>query len=242
MDYGIIAGLVIITIITILFIYNIKKTKPAEEATKFVEDLSKSLVFIFGSTIESYDPKDYDSIEAYRDVVLAAIYENTWNYVSRKAKEELDKNNIINIVFNNITKDLVVDLVNKLLEKNFVLNDINGKYIEYINSIAIKKDSELEEEYSNEDEYLEVSNDEDLEESTEKEIPEEELEKLNPQRDDEEEFDIEDDSMEIVDIDESKPEIISLVDKLGREQYYEVGSDGKKKRVTKEYALDKLGE
>ena len=60
---------------------------------------------------------------------------------------------------------------------------------------------------------------------------------INPQREEEEDFNAEDDSMEIV---TDKKEIITAKSKTGHDLYYEVDVDGKKKRVSKEYALQHM--
>ena len=80
----------------------------------------------------------------------------------------------------------------------------------------------------------ETSNDDELAPAEDKAHTEEEIAAINPQREEEEDFDAEDDSMEIV---TDKKEIITTKSKTGQDLYYEVDVDGKKKRVSKEYAL-----
>ena len=115
-----------------------------------------------------------------------------------------------------------------------IANDFAAYSIEECSDSIVEEDKKLEEEYSDKDQYIETSNDDELAPAEDKSHTEEEIAAINPQREEEEDFNVEDDSMEIV---TDKKEIITAKSKTGQDLYYEVDVDGKKKRVSKEYAL-----
>ena len=118
-----------------------------------------------------------------------------------------------------------------------IANDFAAYSIEKCSDSIVEEDKKLEEEYSDKDQYVETSNDDELAPAEDKAHTEEEIAAINPQREEEEDFDAEDDSMEIV---TDKKEIITAKSKTGQDLYYEVDVDGKKKRVSKEYALQHM--
>ena len=135
----------------------------------------------------------------------------------------------------------VVKFINDIMEQNGITdkiaNDFAAYSIEEGRDSIVEEDKKLEEEYSDKDQYIETSNDDELAPAEDKAHTEEEIAAINPQREEEEDFDAEDDSMEIV---TDKKEIISAKSKTGQDLYYEVDVDGKKKRVSKEYALQHM--
>ena len=118
-----------------------------------------------------------------------------------------------------------------------IANDFAAYSIEEGSDSIVEEDKKLEEEYSDKDQYIETSNDDELAPAEDKAPTEEEIAAINPQREEEEDFNVEDDSMEIV---TDKKEIITAKSKTGQDLYYEVDVDGKKKRVSKEYALQHM--
>jgi hypothetical protein len=103
-----------------------------------------------------------------------------------------------------------------------------------------KEDEELQEEYSDQTLYVEDSSEFELPPAEEKEIPPEELAKIIPPVEEEDEtLDLEDDSVELI---VDKAEIIKTTDKNGKELYYEIDENGRKNRISKATALQKLGE
>jgi hypothetical protein len=106
--------------------------------------------------------------------------------------------------------------------------------------IEDKEDDELQEEYSDQSLYVEDASEFELPPAEEKEIPPEELAKIIPPVEEEDEtLDLEDDSVELI---VDKAEIIKTTDKNGKELYYEIDENGRKTRISKAVALQKLGE
>lgn len=243
MNLDIAKGIIILAVIIAAIIFKLLNRNPKDKASKFMDNFSDQLLELIGEAVASVDPKDFSSAEEYRAKVIELIYTNCWELLKGQAMEALKNKNISSKVFNYITEESARHIVDSILYNNHSIQDIEDKFAAYNleNSNIEEKDAELEEEYSDQDKYVEESKDEDLEEAKEIEVPEEEAEKLNPQKDEEEDFNIEDDSMEIVP-NNNTVEIISLKDKNGRELYYEVDNTGKKTRVSKDYALSKLSE
>jgi hypothetical protein len=106
--------------------------------------------------------------------------------------------------------------------------------------IEDKEDDKLQEEYSDQSLYVEDASEFELPPAEEKEIPPEELAKIIPPVEEEDEtLDLEDDSVELI---VDKAEIIKTTDKNGKELYYEIDENGRKSRISKAAALQKLGE
>lgn len=227
---------VIFIIIAIILISVCKNKKSNSIAKSFLDGLSNELLSCIIDIIKKFPVKEYKTYDEFEIDILASIYENTWEYTKAKLEEELGVDNITVKIVKSINQDKVIKFINGLIEKEninaLILNTYGSYKIENDNSE--EQDKELEEKYSDESQYVESLDTDSLPDKEEEVHTEEEINKLNPQRDEEEKFDVEDDSMEVV---VDKPEIISKLDKNGNTLYYEVSSDGKKKRVTKEYAL-----
>ena len=65
---------------------------------------------------------------------------------------------------------------------------------------------------------------------------------LNPQRDEEEEFDAADESMEIIPEEDEVGKVLAIKDSIGRWCFYELDDEGKKNRISKTEAIPKLKE
>ena len=227
---------VIAIIIAILLVSICKHKKSNKIAKSFLEGLSDELLSSIIDVIKKVPAKEYKTYDEFELAILTNIYEDTWEYTKNKLEAELGAENITAKIVKSIDQDKLIKFIDGLIEKEnintLIMNTYGSFKIE--NDDSEKQDKELEEKYSDESQYVETLDTDSLPSSEEEVHTEEEINNLNPQRDEEEKFDIEDDSMEVV---VDKPEIISKLDKNGNTLYYEVSSDGKKKRVTKEYAL-----
>jgi hypothetical protein len=244
MNYGTIAGIVLLAIIIFIIVVKFKSSSDKDKAKKFIENLADNLVQIMISTIGRYSPEDFEILEDFENTILSSIYEETWDYVSEIAEEDVGLDILTKSVFKYIKKDAVVDFVNELIMNRNITKDIEDIYGSYAisNSNIEEEDKKLEEEYSDDSMYLESLGDditiEDVEGPVEEPVhSKEELESIIPPRDEDEEFNIEDDSMEII---VDKKEIVSIKAKNGQILYYELDKNGKKKRVSKDYAMQHL--
>ena len=240
--YGV--AIVVILIAIVSFAVYTKKNKGKDEAMQFLYDLSEQMVKISLEIIASFDPSKYDNIAEFESACLSKIYTDLWEFVSKTADEKLEDGSLIKLAMQYINSDTLIKVIDEIFTKEGIFDKVEARFGEYkiANDDSVEQEKALIEEFSNEEEYFEekeVDKESDLEAAEEKEPSEEELAALNPPREDEEEeFNPEDDSMELVEEPgETFPKIIVSKDKNDNTLYYEVYSDGKKKRVKKEYAL-----
>lgn len=243
MNPGIIGGCLVLIILAITVVVALKKSQDKKAVQKFISGLEDKIFEITLETIKDIDPKQFDSFETFSKTVLNNVYIAVWDYVGYTAEEAVEVNQITKAVFKLIDKETVVKFIDALFESKDIYGAVQDTFlsnkIENMPDVE-KEDKELQEEYSNQEMYVENSDDFDLPLVEEKEIPAEELEKLNPPQEEEDEnISIEDDSVEII---TDKKEIITTKSKNGQTLYYEIDENGKKTRVSKEYALQHLEE
>ena len=233
---SIFAGLFILAILIFITLFTIVKSSGSKKKAKeFLMGLYDNLLNLMIDTIAGFDPKNYSSVEEFEATILYTIYDRCWDYVSHELESGFENNEIIKAVFKRIDKDFLIQFIDKIIEEAGISDKIKNKFgCVAISSGEIEKaDQEAAEHFADESQYVENSDDVELNPAEPIVPTEEELAALNPQKDDEEEFNPEDESMEVLD---DKPEIISVQDKRGRTLYYEVDSSGKKKQVSKAYA------
>lgn len=232
-------GLGVIVIIAIVFvIYRIKKTGNKQEADDFLEGLSEEIKNLILKVVKSFTLEDIskinkDNIAEIENTILQQIYETCWNYVRNVVEKNVDKNKdffteaVLALLEN---KEFVEEFIRKLIDSECLQTIIHAKA-----SILLEKsienkmveteeeDKELQEEFSDQEKYIEELKDEDQTHGEEIEVPsEEELSELNPQTDEPEELDPENDpSVEVVDDDEDDKDI--YYDKSGRPRSKKTG-------------------
>lgn len=248
----IIGAVIILTVLVVVGYHLIKKNKNDNgEALKFLDGLGDRLLEIVLDTIKNTRPEDIvNNIEEFEITVLNAIYDNCWNYVTEEINKKLDNDSTLKLILSAIDKEFVIRFIDSLCEKAGITASIEEQYVVYQNEIVVKPavatdtevaEYELDKEFS-ETEYHtgdEEVTDKDLEPAKEETHTEEEITALNPQRDeDDEEFDT--DCMEEVEDETGK--IVALQDKNGIWKFYELDENGKKKQVSKTYAIPKLEE
>lgn len=232
----ILIGILIAAILVVAGYFSIKKKKQNEEdAEEFLRGLSNEIIGMITIIIGQFDPDIYDSAQDFEIDVLEKIYDITWDYVKNQVSEAYKDNAIVKAVFNILDKEYVLNFVRSIIETNDVKVSIMSAYAypKISSGIYEEEDKKLSEEYSDQDQYVESSSVEDLEPAKEEVHTEEEIAAINPPTDNEEDYNVEDDSMEII---TDKPIIVTATDKNGNTLYYEVDSNGKKKRVGKDYA------
>ena len=229
-------GLGVIVIVGVVFIiYRVRKTGNKQEADDFLEGLSeefKNLILkvIKSFTLEDISKIDKDSIAEIENVILKEIYNTCWNYLRNVVEKNIDTNKdfftqaVLALLEN---KEFVEEFIRKLIESECLQTVIHAKA-----SILLEKsienkmveteeeDKELQEEFSDQDKYIEELKDEDQTHGEEIEVPtEEELAELNPQVDEPEELDPENDpSVEVVEDEED-----IYYDKSGRPRSKKTG-------------------
>ena len=240
-NYGILVGLVVLLIFVFVIVMELRKSSDKKAAINFLQDLGDEILDVILKTISETSPKDFNSLEDFNNHLVDKIYNQVWNFITVKASSDDVIDKVTKAVFTYVDGDTLVKFINDIMEQNGIIdkiaNDFAAYSIEEGSDSIVEEDKKLEEEYSDEDQYVETSNDDELAPAEDKSHTEEEIAAINPQREEEEDFNVEDDSMEIV---TDKKEIITAKSKTGQDLYYEVDVDGKKKRVSKEYALQHM--
>lgn len=236
---SVIGGIVILAIVILVTFLALKKrnNNNAEAAIKFLDGLGDELLKIVIKTIKEVDPSKISSAEEFEVIVLNSIYDNAWDYVVTKINENFEQDSVFAMIMNTIDKDFVIKFIDNLCEKNGITSKIQGEYAAYQlrTSNIEEEDKKLTEKYADDQKYFtgEVS-DGDLEPAAEPVHTEEEIAALNPQKDEIDGYDDNDDSVEEIN---DEVQVIVDHDKNGNTLYYEVSADGRKKRVSKDYAL-----
>lgn len=207
---GIIIGIITISVLffTIISLLNLNDKKNKEYINEFISTIKNTILDRIVNLIDEYSEDinvEYFYPEDFIMDVLDDIYDNISNFIVDKMEN-----------LYNETHDFRLGLVIKFLDKDRPKHML--KYIEniltefeiqdYIDNIwrnkakinnysSSKEDKKLQEEFSNSD-YMENSEDIELPPPVKEDIPETVLKSLNPQKDDEEEYDPSDSSMEIV--------------------------------------------
>ena len=219
-----------------VIIYSIKKTGNKEEANAFLETLSKQLKTLMIDIIRNFDPKDIqdldeDKIATIETQILKKIYDTCWecitNVVKDKSAEDPDffTSAVLALLEN---RDFVEEFINGLINASTIQSIIHsratyiGANIEQQRMVeSEEREAELEEEFSDQDKYVEEITDEDQTHGEVVETPtEEELAQLNPQVDEPEELDPETDpSVEVINDEEND----IYYDKSGRPRSRKTG-------------------
>ena len=246
---------IIILVVTISFIIAMRRSKGEDEANEFIEGLAEEMVKIAMSIIQGFDPSKYDTIEEFEASCLSEIYTKMWEFVSTEAREKLEEGSLLKLAFTYINADTVIKILDKLFAEAGVFNAVENRYAEY----NLENKQEVPTEVYQETEYYEdaESSEEDLA-NQEESVPVAEAaaqtlaaiqdtepveQEIIPPREEEEAFNVEDESMELLPDDNApKSQIIVSTDKNGKDRYYEITADGKKKQVKKEYALSQMNE
>ena len=240
-NYGILIGLIVLLIFVFVIVMELRKSSDKKAAINFLQDLGDEILDVILRTISETSPKDFKSLEDFNNYLVDKIYNQVWNFITVKASSDDVIDKVTKAVFTYVDGDTLVKFINDIMEQNGITdkiaNDFAAYSIEECSDSIVEEDKKLEEEYSDKDQYVETSNDDELAPAEDKAPTEEEIAAINPQREEEEDFNAEDDSMEIV---TDKKEIITAKSKTGQDLYYEVDVDGKKKRVSKEYALQHM--
>ena len=240
-NYGILIGLVVLLIFVFVIVMELRKSSDKKAAINFLQDLGDEILDVILKTISETSPKDFKSLEDFNNHLVEKIYNQVWDFITEKASSDNVIDKVTKAVFTYVDGDTLVKFINDIMEQNGITdkiaNDFAAYSIEEGSDSIVEEDKKLEEEYSDKDQYIETSNDDELAPAEDKAPTEEEIAAINPQREEEEDFNAEDDSMEIV---TDKKEIITAKSKTGQDLYYEVDVDGKKKRVSKEYALQHM--
>ena len=243
----IIGGIIVLAIVVGVTTLMIKKrnNNDTKAAIEFLNGLGNELINIIIKTVKEIDPSEIDSAEEFEIIVLNAVYDKSWDYVQEQINLKLEDDSIIKTIINIVDKNYVIKFIDELCEKAGLTENIQGEYAAYRLSVnnTEEQDEALATEYSDEEKYhTDEVTDEDLEPAVDPVHTEEEIAALNPQKDEEEEFDATDESMELLPEDDELGKVIAIKDSIGRWCFYEFDKEGKKNRISKTEALPRLKE
>lgn len=229
---------VIIAAIVIFWIYLYLKTaknkKNTDAAQKFLEGLKDTLFATAENIVDSFDYSKYKNFEDAEKVILTEIYDAAWDYINQILMSS--ENRVAQLAAKVLTKDMVIAYLQKLFEEVGFADTISQKYaaqnITSNSEAVVAEDQSLQDEFADQDKYIDTFSESDLHAPEEEKIPDEELAKLNPPKDtDEIVYSDDDESVEVV-----SSTIVLKHDKNGKPLYYEDDGLGSLKRVTKSYA------
>ena len=206
-------ALALILIIGGVFFYKYKTSPSSEDresAKKFLKGMRDVLYNKALDIIKNFDYTKYDSLLEIEAEVINQIITELKAYITAELEKSTDLLSVLAIrcLNTSMIEDFIRELLEQINPSDEMLKYMSPSMIENI-ELANDEDKELEEKFSDEKEYNEEEM-ETLPEAEEESIPEEELEKLNPQTDEEEEFNEEDSSMEVIDNEDI------YIDKSGR--------------------------
>lgn len=217
--FSIITALLILALFVVCIVVRFKKYPSSldkNQANKFLEGLSIRIYDTMCNIIASNSPTEYDSVEEFEADILKKIYTQVYDYIKNELARA-DQNDIFTIMTLRVLDEkFIYKYIDSLIEK-FEINDRlksveESVKIDQISESSKKEDNELAKEFSNSELYNEEVSDEDLAPAEEVCPTEEELAGLNPQTDDEVEYDPESDSsVEVVEDD-------TFIDAAGRKR------------------------
>lgn len=183
------------------------KQEDKEEAKNFLLQLKDDLYALMIDTIIEFDYTKYTSIAEMEIEVVNSVIDTCKQTIKNAIKDSQDILSIL--VLKCLDNDMIEKFILQLIEEYAVKEKVDTKIGEIIKdrySEAEEEDKALAEQFSNQDLYVEEEIPvKDLPPVDEITIPADELAKLNPQVDEEEAFNSEDESMEIVE-EETKAE------------------------------------
>lgn len=212
---SIISSIIVLAIIGTIFYIRLKnspKEEDKESARKFLEGLKDGLNNLIVGIIRDFKYDDYDNFVDIKNDVLIRINDMCETYIDQKISESNDVLSIL--ALKALKSGMISDFIDEVIS-NFNVEgtiEVHATRILQANlDESEKEDKELQEEFKSETDYylekectvdqLEKVSEEELKEEEEKHISE-----IKPPRDDEEEYNPEDPSMEILKEDETGDE------------------------------------
>ena len=242
-NYGIIGGIVILAIVVFVVAMELKKSADKKNVMEFLQGLGDKILEVILDTINSASPEKFPTLVDFQNYLLEQIYNNVWDYLTDKVNSDSTVDSFTKAFFKYIDRNTLTKFINDIIEKNNLNEKVTNIFvshsIESTERSVVDEDNKLAEEYSDPEKYNENVSDNDLEPAEESVPSDDEIAAINPPKDEEEDYNADDASMELVEDDNSK-EIVHTISKSGQDLYYELDDEGKKKRVSKDYAVENM--
>lgn len=200
----VIVGLILVLIFgTVVYLkYRLSPKQEDKEAAKnFLLQLKDDLYALMINTIIDFDYTKYTSIAEMEIEVVNSVIDTCKQSIKNAIKDSQDILSVL--VLKCLDNDMIEKFILQLIEEYGVKDRVDTKIGEIIKdryAEAEEEDKALTEQFADQDLYVEEELPvEELPPAEEVEVSEEELAKLNPQVDEEEEFNAADESMEVVD-------------------------------------------
>ena len=202
-----IGGVIVLALIIIAIVIRMKNNPSAadkEAAKKFLEGLEDTFYKKMLDIITNIDFTKYDSVGTMEANIICDIYDTIWDYIQDKTKDLAREDILTALIVKVLDKEFVNDFIDNLVVKykiNDKLEEAWNNNFKTKSNEAVEEDKILQDKFKDPDQYIEDSTTSDLPPVEKTEPTAEELSKLNPPKDEEEEYDPKDESMEIVDDD-----------------------------------------
>ena len=183
------------------------KSKPSaydkEEAEKFLKGLSETFYNKMLSIVSTVDINSFSSLEDLEVSILNEIYDVIWDYVEEELEEASKSDIITAMVLKVLNKNFVIKFVDKLIEEYKINDNLCSKWnkkLESASETIEAEDKDLQEKFSNSEEFIEEFSENDLKEAENVEPTAEDLASIIPPSDEEKEYNPEEDeSVELID-------------------------------------------
>ena len=197
------------------------KEKDKEKAKEFLEGLRDELYKSLVDIVAKFDYTKYKDIAELQMEIIYSVTDSGKRYIEEKIKEAASTNLISALVVKSLDEDFINKFIISIIEKMNIEESIQSSLSDDFKSACEdneKLEQELTEQFSSNEEFALTEDDVELEPADYNNIPEEELANLNPVREEgEEEYNPDDESMELL-TDEEAEELVSdiVIDSKGR--------------------------
>lgn len=221
----IIGGIIILAFFVVALVVRFKRNPSKfdkEQAQQFIEGLSDSIYERVLFIITSYDFLSYDNLPELEVSILNDLYDGVWEYVEAEIAKASQEDLLTAMAAKVINKEFVDRFVNLVFDEINITSLIESKWTENHNvdeeiESVESEDINLQDKFSNQEEYVENSYVEDLPPASEP--TEEELANIIPPVD-EVEYSDDDETVEVI---EDTENATTYLDKRGRKRDKKTG-------------------
>lgn len=208
----------LVVIIAALFCYYkffVPKSADIDAAARFIEGYKGVFTKTIDRIIDTIDCSKYSTIEELESDIFGIAYDECWKYTEKAVQEALDNSAIGRLVAKCLTREVVEDFVRDLISNNF-MPCISEKYVARFEESVDEIEAEELRAQREADEY--EAGTKVVEEYVEPEEDPEAEANLNPQTDEDDGFEEDDESQEIV----GEPSTVDIGETISSEDFPDV--------------------